>query len=66
MLVESTVRPGVIAVPFGQGHRAYGRYAKDVGANAWAILAGGATYAAATARATGKIERWLRRSATAT
>ena len=54
VLVESTVRPGVIAVPLGQGHRAYGRYAKDVGANAWAILAAGASYAAATARATGK------------
>ncbi|MGA7871720.1 MAG: molybdopterin-dependent oxidoreductase, partial [Candidatus Binatus sp.] len=54
VLVESTVRPGVIAVPLGQGHRAYGRYAKDVGANAWAIMAEGATYAAATARATGK------------
>src|ERR1019366_3164266 len=54
VLVERTVRPGVIAVPLGQGHRAYGRYAKDVGANAWAILAAGATSAAATARATGK------------
>ena len=54
VLVESTVRRGVIAVPLGQGHRAYGRYAKDVGANAWAILAAGATSAAATARATGK------------
>jgi len=54
VLVESTVRPGVIAVPLGQGHRAYGRYAKDVGANAWAILAAGASSAAATARATGK------------
>jgi anaerobic selenocysteine-containing dehydrogenase/Fe-S-cluster-containing dehydrogenase component len=54
VLVASTVRPGVIAVPLGQGHRAYGRYAKDVGANAWAILAAGATSAAATARATGK------------
>ena len=53
VLVERTVRPGVIAVPLGQGHHAYGRYAKDVGANAWTILAAGATYAAATARATG-------------
>jgi len=53
VLVASTVRPGVIAVPIGQGHRAYGRYAKDVGGNAWAILAAGATYAEATARATG-------------
>ena len=33
-LIASTVRPGVIAVPLGQGHRAYGRYARDVGANA--------------------------------
>jgi len=54
VLVESSVRPGVIAVPIGQGHRAYGRYAKDVGANAWAILAAGATYASVTARATGE------------
>jgi molybdopterin-containing oxidoreductase family iron-sulfur binding subunit len=57
VLVESTVRPGVIAVPLGQGHRAYGRYAKDVGANAWAMLAAGATSAAATARATGGTRR---------
>ncbi|HSY79117.1 MAG TPA: molybdopterin-dependent oxidoreductase, partial [Verrucomicrobiae bacterium] len=53
VLVESTVRRGVIAVPIGQGHRAYGRYAKDVGANAWSILPAGATYAVATARSTG-------------
>jgi anaerobic selenocysteine-containing dehydrogenase/Fe-S-cluster-containing dehydrogenase component len=52
-LIEATVRPGVIAVPLGQGHRAYGRYAKDVGANAWAILPAGGSYAAATVRATG-------------
>ena len=44
----------MIAVPIGQGHRAYGRYAKDVGANAWTMLAAGATYAEATARATGR------------
>src|ERR1700683_1328939 len=53
-LVQRTVRPGVIAVPLGQGHHAYGRYAKDVGANAWAIMAAGATYSAVTARATGE------------
>jgi anaerobic selenocysteine-containing dehydrogenase len=28
------IRPDVIAMPFGQGHTAYGRYAKDRGANA--------------------------------
>jgi anaerobic selenocysteine-containing dehydrogenase/Fe-S-cluster-containing dehydrogenase component len=52
-LVSSTVRPGVIGVPLGQGHRAYGRYAKDVGANPWAILPAGKSSIAVTARATG-------------
>ena len=27
------IRPGVIAIPIGQGHAAYGRYAKDRGVN---------------------------------
>jgi anaerobic selenocysteine-containing dehydrogenase/Fe-S-cluster-containing dehydrogenase component len=52
-LVSSTVRPGVIGVPLGQGHRAYGRYAKDVGANPWTILPAGKSSIAVTARATG-------------
>jgi len=32
------VRPDVVAVPIGQGHAAYGRYAKNQGANVAAIL----------------------------
>ena len=53
VLIASTVHPGVIAVPLGQGHRAYGRYAKDVGANAWAILPASRASVAVTVRATG-------------
>ncbi|HKS41732.1 MAG TPA: molybdopterin-dependent oxidoreductase [Blastocatellia bacterium] len=32
------IRPDTIAMPFGQGHTAYGRYAKDRGANVAALL----------------------------
>ena len=32
------IRPDTIAMPFGQGHTAYGRYAKDRGANAALLL----------------------------
>jgi anaerobic selenocysteine-containing dehydrogenase/Fe-S-cluster-containing dehydrogenase component len=34
------VRTDVLAMPLGQGHAAYGRYAKDRGANPFALLAG--------------------------
>ena len=37
-LVSEYVHPGVIAVPLGQGHRSYGRYAKDRGSNPWGII----------------------------
>src|SRR5579885_488311 len=40
-LISPRVHPGAIAVPLGQGHRAYGRYAKDRGSNPWEILAPG-------------------------
>lgn len=33
------MHPDAIAIPVGQGHTAYGRYAKDRGANPYAILA---------------------------
>jgi anaerobic selenocysteine-containing dehydrogenase/Fe-S-cluster-containing dehydrogenase component len=36
--VTPGVRPGVLAVPSGQGHRAYGRYAKDRSFNAFELL----------------------------
>ena len=36
--VYSGVRKDVVAIPLGQGHTAYGRYAKDRGVNALALL----------------------------
>ena len=36
--ITPTVKPGVIAVPIGQGHTSYGRYAKGRGVNLWAFL----------------------------
>ncbi len=37
--ISRGVRAGCIAVPLGQGHHAYGRYADGVGVNAFALLA---------------------------
>jgi len=51
--VSTGVRPGVVAVPLGQGHTAYGRYASDRGANAWRILPPGRRVAVVTADRTG-------------
>jgi len=36
--ITPSVRPGVIALPTGQGHRAYGRYARDRSFNAFDLL----------------------------
>jgi molybdopterin-containing oxidoreductase family iron-sulfur binding subunit len=36
--ITATVRPDVVAVPTGQGHAAYGRYAKDRSFNAFELL----------------------------
>jgi molybdopterin-containing oxidoreductase family iron-sulfur binding subunit len=59
--VTPSVRPDVLAVPTGQGHTAYGRYAKDRSANAFELLGaqangyGGRTFAVrATATKTGE------------
>ncbi|HYB92185.1 MAG TPA: molybdopterin-dependent oxidoreductase [Candidatus Binataceae bacterium] len=52
-LISERVRPGVIAIPLGQGHRSYGRYAIDRGANPWALLAPGALSIAVAAKPTG-------------
>jgi len=56
-----SVRPDVLAVPTGQGHVAYGRYAQDRSANAFELLSrdangyGGRTFVvAATATKTGE------------
>jgi len=36
--VYAGVRPGVVAMPIGQGHSEYGRYAKGNGANVYALF----------------------------
>jgi anaerobic selenocysteine-containing dehydrogenase len=36
-LIHPAARPDTVAVPFGQGHRLYGRYAAGRGANPWEI-----------------------------
>ena len=36
--ITASVRPDVLAVPTGQGHTAYGRYAQDRSANAFELL----------------------------
>ncbi len=38
-LIFPAIRPGVVAMPIGQGHAAYGRYAKDRGVNPIHIVA---------------------------
>lgn len=38
-LIFPAIKPGVVAMPIGQGHTAYGRYAKDRGANPIHIVA---------------------------
>ena len=38
LLINPHMRPGVVAVPLGQGHTAYGRYASGRGVNAAALL----------------------------
>jgi molybdopterin-containing oxidoreductase family iron-sulfur binding subunit len=39
--ITETVRPGLAAMGAGQGHTAYGRWAQQVGANPFAVLAAG-------------------------
>jgi anaerobic selenocysteine-containing dehydrogenase/Fe-S-cluster-containing dehydrogenase component len=41
--VTPSVRPGVVALPTGQGHTAYGRYAQDRSFNAFELLPGDPT-----------------------
>lgn len=38
-LIFPAIKPGVVAMPIGQGHAAYGRYAKDRGVNPIHIVA---------------------------
>jgi molybdopterin-containing oxidoreductase family iron-sulfur binding subunit len=39
VFVYPAIMPNVVAIPFGQGHTQYGRYARDRGVNAMQILA---------------------------
>lgn len=41
--ISPSLHPGAVAIPIGQGHIAYGRYAKDRGANPITLLPGQAT-----------------------
>jgi molybdopterin-containing oxidoreductase family iron-sulfur binding subunit len=57
VLVSERVARGTIAVPLGQGHTAYGRYAKNRGANAFATLRPSHLHIEVTARATGESQK---------
>lgn len=39
VLICAGARPDTVSVPFGQGHKLYGRYAAGRGANPWEVLA---------------------------
>ena len=60
------VPPYTVSIPFGQGHKAMGRYAKDRGANVFSILApltdseSGAFAWAATKVSIEKTDEWIR------
>ena len=45
-LLSTRVHPGAVAVPLGQGHRSYGRYAKDRGSNPWEVIEPGSLHIA--------------------
>jgi anaerobic selenocysteine-containing dehydrogenase/Fe-S-cluster-containing dehydrogenase component len=71
--VNSRMRTDVVAVPIGQGHTAYGRYAQERGGNAFALLgagtdqaSGGRAYLSQKARvaASGTKHRMVQTSAT--
>jgi anaerobic selenocysteine-containing dehydrogenase/Fe-S-cluster-containing dehydrogenase component len=52
--ITPLVKPGVLAVPIGQGHSAYGRYAKGRGINLWSFLPDNSRSVAVQVRATEK------------
>ncbi len=60
------VPPNTVSIPFGQGHIAHGRYAKDRGANVFSILSpavdeeSGALAWAATKVNIEKLDEWVR------
>jgi anaerobic selenocysteine-containing dehydrogenase/Fe-S-cluster-containing dehydrogenase component len=52
--ITPMVMPGVLAVPVGQGHSAYGRYARNRGVNLWSFLPEGARGVPVQVRTTDK------------
>ena len=52
--VSSRIAPNTIAVPIGQGHSSYGRYASNRGANPFQLLAPGASTAPVEVRKIGE------------
>ena len=52
--ISPVVKPGVIAVPLGQGHTDYGRYANGIGVNPWSFLPEGQPYLQVSVRVTEK------------
>jgi anaerobic selenocysteine-containing dehydrogenase/Fe-S-cluster-containing dehydrogenase component len=52
--ISSVVKPGVIAMPFGQGHTDYGRYANGIGVNPWSFMPAGTSYVPVSVRVTEK------------
>src|SRR5262249_4346787 len=52
--LTETVMPGILAMPIGQGHSAYGRYAQDRGVNLWSFLPEGTRSVGVQARKTDK------------
>jgi anaerobic selenocysteine-containing dehydrogenase/Fe-S-cluster-containing dehydrogenase component len=57
VFVTGHVHPDVLAVPIGQGHTAYGRYARSRGANPWPLLPAGQRTVAVETRPTGERRR---------
>jgi molybdopterin-containing oxidoreductase family iron-sulfur binding subunit len=55
-LVSERVGRGIVAVPLGQGHTSYGRYAKDRGVNAFTMLRPRHLNIEVQARATGDVQ----------
>jgi anaerobic selenocysteine-containing dehydrogenase/Fe-S-cluster-containing dehydrogenase component len=52
--VSPRIHPDAIAVPIGQGHSAYGRYARGRGANPWRVLPADRMLASVKIRKTGE------------
>jgi anaerobic selenocysteine-containing dehydrogenase/Fe-S-cluster-containing dehydrogenase component len=52
--ISPVVKPGVIAMPYGQGHTDYGRYANGIGVNPWSFMPAGTSSIPVSIRVTEK------------